>query len=121
MNKLTYIKKISVIKNEKAEIYKIKKINLMNSIEILKKNANFYYYMIIAIFVSIIILNIGLILYLLNPAMIMQIIILCAIPFIILIYIVSYYIHKSTRLAENKNYWSNFNPSSSTLEILNVS
>ena len=118
---LTYIKKLSVIKNEKAEIYKIKKISLMNSIEILKKNANFYYYIIIAIFVSIIILNIGLILYLLNPAMIMQIVILCAIPFIILIYIVSYYIHKSTRLAENKNYWSNFNPSSSTLEILNVS
>ena len=118
---LTYINKLSVIKNEKAEIYKIKKISLMNSIEILKKNANFYYYMIIAIFVSIIILNIGLILYLLNPAMIMQIVILCAIPFIILIYIVSYYIHKSTRLAENKNYWSNFNPSSSTLEILNVS
>lgn len=118
---LTYIKKLSVVKNEKAEIYKIKKISLMNSIEILKKNANFYYYMIIAIFVSIIILNIGLILYLLNPAMIMQIVILCAIPFIILIYIVSYYIHKSTRLAENKNYWSNFNPSSSTLEILNVS
>ena len=44
---LTYIKKISVIKNEKAEIYKIKKMNLMNSIEILKKNAKFYYYMII--------------------------------------------------------------------------
>ena len=115
---LTYIKKLSVIKNEKAEIYKIKKISLMNSIEILKKNANFYYYMIIAIFVSIIILNIGLILYLLNPAMIMQIIILCAIPFIILIYLVSYYIHKSTRLAENKNYWSNYNPSSSTLDDL---
>jgi hypothetical protein len=115
---LTYIKKISVIKNEKAEIYKIKKMNLMNSIEILKKNANFYYYMIIAIFVSIIILNIGLILYLLNPAMVMQIVILCIIPFIVLIYYISYYIHKSTRLAENKNYWANYNPSSTTLEDL---
>lgn len=115
---LTYIKKISVIKNEKAEIYKIKKMNLMNSIEILKKNANFYYYMIIAIFVSIIILNIGLILYLLNPAMVMQIVILCIIPFIVLIYYISYYIHKSTRLAENKNYWANYNPSSTTFEDL---
>jgi hypothetical protein len=115
---LTYIKKISVIKNEKAEIYKIKKMNLLNSIEILKKNANFYYYMIIAIFVSIIILNIGLILYLLNPAMVMQIVILCIIPFIVLIYYISYYIHKSTRLAENKNYWANYNPSSTTLEDL---
>ena len=115
---LTYIKKLSVIKNEKAEIYKIKNMNLMNSIEILKKNANFYYYMIIAISFSIIILNIGLILYLLNSAMIMQIIILCAVLFIILTYYISYYIHKSTRLAENKNYWSNYNPSSSTLDIL---
>ena len=115
---LTYIKKLSVVKNEKAEIYKIKNINLMNSIEILKKNANFYYYMIIAISFSIIILNIGLILYLLNSAMIMQIIILCAVLFIILTYYISYYIHKSTRLAENKNYWSNYNPSSSTFNNL---
>jgi hypothetical protein len=115
---LTYIKKLSVVKNEKAEIYKIKKMNLMNSIEILKKNANFYYYMIIAISFSIIILNIGLILYLLNSAMIMQIIILCAVLFIILTYYISYYIHKSTRLAENKNYWSNYNPSSSTFNNL---
>lgn len=115
---LTYIKKLSVVKNEKAEIYKIKNMNLMNSIEILKKNANFYYYMIIAISFSIIILNIGLILYLLNSAMIMQIIILCAVLFIILTYYISYYIHKSTRLAENKNYWSNYNPSSSTFNNL---
>ena len=115
---LNYINKLSVIKNEKAEIYKIKKINLMNSIEILKKTSNFYYYMIIAIFVSIIILNIGLILYLLNPAMIMQIVVLCIIPFIVLIYYVSYYIHKSTRLAENKNYWANYNPSTTTLSSL---
>ena len=115
---LKYINKLSVIKNEKAEIYNIKKINLMNSIEILKKTSNFYYYMIIAIFVSIIILNIGLILYLLNPAMIMQIVVLCIIPFIVLIYYVSYYIHKSTRLAENKNYWANYNPSTTTLSSL---
>ena len=115
---LKYINKLSVIKNEKAEIYNIKKMNLMNSIEILKKTSNFYYYMIIAIFVSIIILNIGLILYLLNPAMIMQIVVLCIIPFIVLIYYVSYYIHKSTRLAENKNYWANYNPSTTTLSSL---
>jgi hypothetical protein len=115
---LTYIKKLSVVKNEKAELYKIKKINLMNSIEILKKNTNFYYYMIIAIFFSIIILNIGLILYLLNSAMIMQIVILCAVLFIILTYYISYYIHKSTRLAENKNYWANYNPSSTTFNNL---
>jgi hypothetical protein len=115
---LKYINKLSVVKNEKAEIYNIKKMNLMNSIEILKKTVNFYYYIIIAIFFSIIILIIGLILYLLNPAMIIQIVILCIIPFIVLIYYVSYNIHKSTRLAENKNYWANYNPSSTTLSSL---
>jgi hypothetical protein len=115
---LNYIKKLTHVKNDKAELYNIKKENLINSMEILKKSVNFYYYMIIAIFVSIIILIIALILYLLNPAMIMQIIILCVIPFIALIYGVSYYIHKSTRLAENKNYWANYNPSSTTLDLL---
>jgi hypothetical protein len=115
---LTYIQKLSVVKNEKAEIYKIKKINLMNSIEILKKNSNFYYNIILLIAISIIILNIGLILFLISPAMIIQIIIVCFIPFIILVYYISYNIQKSTRLAENKNYWSNYNPSSTTLSDL---
>jgi hypothetical protein len=112
---LAYIQKLSVIKNEKAEIYKIKKINLMNAIEIIKKNVNFYYYVIIFIAFCIIILNIGLILFLISPAMIIQIIVICLIPFIILVYYISYNIQKSTRLAENKNYWSNYNPSSTTL------
>ena len=67
---------------------------------------------------SIIIFNIALILYLLNPSMLVQIIVFCIIPFIILIYYISYQIHKSTRLAENKNYWANYNPSKSTLEHL---
>ena len=117
-NSLTYIQKLSVVKNEKAEIYKIKKINLMNSIEILKKNSNFYYNIILLIAISIIILNIGLILFLISPAMIIQIIVICVIPFIILVYYISYNIQKSTRLAENKNYWSNYNPSSTTLSDL---
>ena len=117
---LNYIKKISVIKNEKAEIYKVKKINLMNAIEILKKNSSFYYYIIILIAIGIIILTVGLILFLISPAMIIQIIVLCFIAFIILVYYISYNIHKSTRLAENKNYWSNYNPSSTTLSNLNI-
>ena len=115
---LNYIKKLSTIKNEKAEFYKVKKMNLINSIEVLKKNSNFYYNMIKLIAGSIIIFNIALILYLLNPSMLVQIIVFCIIPFIILIYYISYQIHKSTRLAENKNYWANYNPSKSTLEHL---
>ena len=93
-------------------------MNLLNSIEILKKTSKFYYYMIIFVFVGIIIFNIALIMYLINPNMIIPIIILAVIFFIILIYYVSYNIHKSTRLAENKNYWANYNPSKLTLSDL---
>ena len=115
---LTYIKRISSIKNDKAEYYKVKKMNLINSMEVLKKTSNYYYYIIILIAFSIIIFNIGIILYLLSPNNIIPILILCLIPFIILIYYVSFQIHKSTRLAENKNYWANYNPSDNTLKNL---
>ena len=115
---LQYINRLSVIKNEKAELFKIKKMNLLNSIEILKKTSNFYYYMIILIFVGIIIFNIALIMYLINPNMIIGIIIYAVILFVILIYYVAYNIHKSTRLAENKNYWANYNPSTLTISNL---
>ena len=115
---LSYIKRISSIKNDKAEYYKVKKMNLINSIEVLKKTSNYYYYIIILIAFSIIIFNIGIILYLFSPNNIIPILILCIIPFIILIYYVAYHIHKSTRLAENKNYWANYNPSDNTLKNL---
>jgi hypothetical protein len=115
---LQYINRLSVIKNEKAELFKIKKMNLLNSIEILKKTSKFYYYMIILIFVGIIIFNIALIMYLINPNMIIGIIIYAVILFVILIYYVAYNIHKSTRLAENKNYWANYNPSDLTISNL---
>ena len=112
---LNYIKRISSIKNDKAEYYKVRKMNLINSMEVLKKSSKYYYYIIILIAVSIMIFNIGIILYLLSPNNIIPIVVLCMIPFIILIYYVSYQIHRSTRLAENKNYWANFNPSDETL------
>ena len=115
---ISYIKNLSYIKNEKAELYKIKKMNLSNSIEIIKKTNNYYYNIIILLAFCIIILNIGLILYLVIPNMIIQNVVLSAFLFIILVYYISYNIQKSTQLAENKNYWSNYNPSSNTLSDL---
>jgi hypothetical protein len=109
---ISYINNLSNIKNNKAEIYKIKKMNLINSIEIIKKTINFYYYIIIFIAFCIIILNIGLIIFLVNSDMIIHSVVLCAILFIILVYYISYNIQKSARLAENKNYWADYNPSS---------
>jgi hypothetical protein len=115
---ISYIKNLSYIKNEKAELYKIKKMNLINSIEIIKKTNNYYYNIIILLVFCIIILNIGLILYLVIPNMVIQNVVLSAFLFIILVYYISYNIQKSTQLAENKNYWSNYNPSSNTLSDL---
>ena len=50
--------------------------------------------------------------------MIIQVVALAAIFILIIVYYISYNVNKSTRLAENKNYWANFNPSKSTLDGL---
>ena len=106
------------VRRNKAEYYKLKAINLESSIEILKKSTNDYYYYIILIVISTIILLFSLILLLLNPEMLIQVVALAAIFVIILVYYISYKLNKSTRLAENKNYWANYNPSKSTLDGL---
>jgi accessory gene regulator protein AgrB len=67
---------------------------------------------------STLILLVSLILLLINPAMLLQIIALAIIFALILIYYISYKINRSTRMAENKNYWANFNPSKDTLDDL---
>jgi hypothetical protein len=106
------------VRNNKIDYYKLKKINLENGIDIFKKSSNNYYYFIILIIISIIILLFSLIFLLLNSNMLIQIIAIAAIFEIILIYYISYNINKTTRLAENKNYWANYNPSKSTLDSL---
>jgi Flp pilus assembly protein TadB len=110
--------KAATVRNNKAEYYKLKKINLDTGIEILKKSTNDYYYYMILIIVGIIILIFSLILLLLNPEMLIQVIAFAAICVIILIYYITYNTNRSTRLAENKNYWANFNPSKSTIDGL---
>jgi hypothetical protein len=113
-----YSRQMATVRIDKVKFYNLKSIKLDNSIEILKKSIDFYYYIIILITLSIVLFTIALILYLINPGMILQIAVLCVIPFIILVYYVSYNIHKSTRLAENKNYWANYNPSDETIKNL---
>jgi hypothetical protein len=110
--------KADTVRTNKAEYYKLKKINLDNGIDILKKTSNTYYYMILLMIMSTLILLVSLILLLINPAMLLQIIALAIIFALILIYYISYKINRSTRMAENKNYWANFNPSKDTLDDL---
>lgn len=111
-------KNINTIRKNKAEYYKLKKINIENAIELLHKSSNSYYYFMIFIIMSIIILLFSLILLLINQNMLIQIIGIAAVFIIILIYYITYKINKPTRLAESKNYWANFNPSSETLKSL---
>lgn len=109
---------VDTVRRNKAEYYKLKKINLDNAIDLLKKSANSYYYLSIFIILSTIILLFTLILLLLNPNMLLQIISVAAIFMIILVYYVSYLLNKPTRLAETKNYWAYFNPSKDTIKTL---
>jgi hypothetical protein len=110
--------KANNVRNNKIEFYNLKKINLENGIDILKKSSNNYYYFIILIIITTIILLFSLIFLLLNSNMLIQIIAIAAIFEIILIFYISYNINKRTRLAENKNYWANYNPSKTTLDSL---
>jgi hypothetical protein len=92
--------------------------NYQNASELLKKSANDYYYFIILIVFSVIILMFGISLYLLYPNMLLNIFVFAVIPFLILVFYVMYKINQSTRMVENKNYWSIYNPSEKTLATL---
>lgn len=109
---------IDNVRKNKAEYYKLKKINLENAIDIIKKSANSYYLLSIFIILCTLVLLFTLILLLINPNMLMQIISVAAIFMIIVIFYISYQINKPTRLSESKNYWANYNPSKDTLKSL---
>jgi hypothetical protein len=113
-----FIDKSTNIKKNKIEYYKLKNMNLTNSIELLKKSINTYYYITILITLSTILLMICLILYLINPQMLMQIFVFALIIMFIIIFYVSYKINQNTRLEQDKYYWANFNPSANMLKAL---
>ena len=97
--------------NEKLEYYKVKSIDLYNSITTLKKTNVINYYIILIIYVSFIFLIIGLICLMLYPNNLYSIIISLSIIFIITLIILFIKLHKNTNMDNDKNYWSNFNPS----------
>lgn len=113
-----YISILTIERQQKKEIYKLKNINLENAIDIFKKTINSYYLYTTSIIFNIIILIICIILYILFPNIknfIISIIVICI---IISIYYIQFNIHKKTRMNENKYYWSYFNPSKITLNLL---
>jgi len=114
----THINNTVNVRNQTVELNTNKIKNYQNASELLKKSANDYYYFIILIVFSVIILMFGMSLYLLYPNMLLNIFVFAVIPFLILVFYVMYKINRSTRMVENKNYWSVYNPSEKTLATL---
>ena len=100
--------------NEKLQYYKVKSIDLHNNIELLKNTNVLNYYIILIIYVGFIFLIIGAICLILYPNKLYLIIISLTIIFIITLIILLIKMHKNTNMDNDKNYWSNFNPSDST-------
>ena len=99
-------------KKKEIDLFKVRKVELTNSIEIIKKHIIYLFNLILFISLFTIILILGLLLYTIIPTMITSIIVLCV---ILLIFIIGYFTFKllyPTRLIASKNYWAPHNPSS---------
>ena len=110
--------KITIIKQNKKELYKLKTMSLESSIDLFNKTINSYYYHTVCVIFNIFIIFISAILYLLLPNIIIFIIILIVISIIISIYYTQYNIHRTTRIDEKKYYWAYLNPSKIILDLL---
>jgi hypothetical protein len=112
------LNKITIIKQNKKELYKLKTMSLESSIDLFNKNINSYYYHTVCVLFNIFIIFISIILYLLLPNIIIFIIILIVISIFISIYYTQYNIHRTTRIDEKKYYWAYLNPSKIILDLL---
>jgi len=106
-------------RSNKIASYKKKYDLLLNSINLLIKNINYYKSIMMLSSFIIILLLILMILYLLFPQHLQVIVILILIPLLISIFITVYYLTRSTRMHDNKKYWANMNPTNEVLKTLN--
>ena len=100
---------------KEIDLYKIKKIELANSIEIIKRQIIYLFNLILFISLFTIILILGLLLYSIVPSMMASVISLCIILLIIVITYFGFVLSYPTRLIADKNYWAVHNPSKSVL------
>ena len=111
-NDLLY--KLYLEKKRQLEINRIKLTNLFNIIEIIKKQSNYLFNIILIIAMLTIVLLIGLLLFSTVPQLIYPIIILCVILIVIIMIYFAFTIVQPTRMVANKNYWAITNPTSKT-------
>lgn len=97
--------------NKKLEYYKIKSIDLNNAIKVLKLTNIQNYYIILIIYITFVLVLLGIIVYYKYPDIFYSIIITISILFIIMIIIISIKIHKTCNSDNDIFYWSNLKPS----------
>jgi hypothetical protein len=113
-----FVDQANSMRRRRILFYKNKISEYTHASELLKKNADNYYYLMTLIYFTIIIALIAMSLYLLFPYMLFTIIIFSIIIFLILLIYVVYRINRSTRLFNDKNYWANFNPTPEVIQTL---
>ena len=106
--------KLYLEKRRQLEVNRIKLTNLFNIIEVIKKQTNYLFNIILIILLMTIVLLIGLVLYSSVPQLIYPIMILCIILIVIIMIYFAFTIIQPTRMMANKNYWAIANPSSKT-------
>ena len=110
-----YLNNIYLTKKNEIDLFKVRKVELTNSIEILKRHVLYLFNLILFICLFTIVLILGLLLYTIIPTMMISIISLCVILIIIIITYFTVVLTYPTRLIADKNYWAVHNPSKDTL------
>ena len=113
-----YLYNLYLEKKQKNEIYKTKRVNITNLIEVLKKQISFLFNIILLICFVSIIAFFSLFMFNLIPQMLTFIIIIASIFMLIICVYFIFAIMQPTRLGANKNYWANETPDQSYLAKL---
>lgn len=113
-----YLYKLYVEKRKKNNINELKKNNLSNLIQAIKKQIIYLFNIILIISFITIVMLVCLIWYNLALFNINLILAFAAIAIIIIMFYFYYSIIQPTRMLANKNYWANTNPSKDTINTL---
>jgi len=113
-----YLYNLFLEKKQKNEVYKNKRVNIINLIEVLKKQISYLFNIILLICLITIIAFFSLFMFNLFPHMLMLILIIASILlFIVCVYFI-FVIKQPAHLVANKNYWANETPDQEFLSKL---
>lgn len=113
-----YLYKLYLHKKNLNEVSRMKKINLTNIIETMKKHVIYLFNIILITSFFTLILLFGLLLFVNFPFYLYYIIAICVILILLVIIYFMFAIIQPTRMKANKNYWANVNPPSYKIKKL---